>query len=91
MFAGASQFNGNGFMPSPDAQAGNSAQKKNYDQTSQSVRKVSIRQINAALEQSTSTELIVSGKELVNVSCSTLICCSFLKWAVFILPPVSCD
>jgi hypothetical protein len=69
MFGGASQFNGNGFMPSPEAQAGGSAQKKNYDSESQGVRKLSIRQIYSAMEQSTSGTLVISGKEVGNVSC----------------------
>jgi hypothetical protein len=66
---GASQFNGNGFMSSPDAQAGGSAQKKNYDPESQSVRKLSIRQIYSGMEQQgASQDLIISGKPVVNVS-----------------------
>ena len=67
--ANASQFNGGGFMPSPGAQAGGgSAQKKAYDQSSQSVRKVTIRQLYTGLEQSASDAVIVDGKEVSNVS-----------------------
>jgi len=67
--AGASQFVGGGFMPSPGAQAGGgSAQKKSYDQTVQSVRKVTIKQLHQALEQSAADNVKVDGKEISNVS-----------------------
>lgn len=82
---GASQFNGNGFMPSPDVQAGGSAQKKNYDQDKQSVRKVSIRQICSALEQRTGDDIFLDGKELVNVSSRQHDLFSFPVWAVFLI------
>jgi hypothetical protein len=64
----ATQFNGNGFMQSPENANGGSAQKKNYDPESQSVRKLTIRQIYSAIEQSTGDDIIVSGKAVVNVS-----------------------
>jgi hypothetical protein len=67
--AGASQFNGGGFMPSPGVQAGSgSAQKRSYDQTSQAVRRVTIKQLHQALEENNTESIIVDGKELVNVS-----------------------
>jgi hypothetical protein len=66
---GASQFNGGGFMPTPGGPAGGgSAQKKSYDQTSQAVRRVTIKQLHKALDQSTSDTVILDGKEVVNVS-----------------------
>ena len=67
--AGASQFNGGGFMPSPGAQAagGNSVQKSNYGNQSQSMRRVTIKQIYSAGEGS-ADGVIIDGKEISNVS-----------------------
>ena len=65
---GASQFNGGGFMPSPGGQGGSgSAQKKNYDQQSQSVRRMTIKQINQGIEQSSADAILVDGKDVSNV------------------------
>ena len=73
MFAAGNEFNGGGFMPSPEGQtAAGASQKKNYDQQSQSVRKVTIKQIYNSLEHATGDNLIIDGKEIANVSrCST--------------------
>lgn len=56
-------------MPSPGVQAGSgSAQKRSYDQTSQAVRRVTVKQLHQALEENNTESIIVDGKELVNVS-----------------------
>jgi len=66
---GASQFNGGGFMPSPGAQGGTgSAQKKSYDNQSQNVRRVTIKQLYHGIEQSSAGSVMVDGKEVSNVS-----------------------
>ena len=80
---GASQFNGAGFMPSPPAQDGpSSGQKKSYDQQSQSVRRLTIKQIADGLEQNSADGAIVDGKEVSNVRVllETTIFCDLLRW-----------
>lgn len=62
------QFNGGGFMPSPAAQDGTgSAQKKTYDQQSQSVRRLTVKQLSDGLEGSPADGVMVDGKEVSNV------------------------
>jgi hypothetical protein len=65
---GGSQFNGGGFMPSPAAHDGpGSAQKKAYDQQSQSVRRLTIKQLHDGVEGSAADGVMVDGKEVSNV------------------------
>lgn len=72
MFAAGNEFNGGGFMPSPEGQAaGGGTQKKNYDQQNQTVRKVTIKQIHTCLEHATGDNLVIDGKEIANVSCAS--------------------
>lgn len=66
---GGSQFNGGGFMPSPAAHDGpGSAQKKAYDQQSQSVRRLTIKQLHDGVEGSAADGVMVDGKEVSNVA-----------------------
>ena len=67
---GGSQFNGGGIMTSPAAHDGpGSAQKKAYDQQSQSVRRLTIKQLHDGVEGSAADGVMVDGKEVSNVRC----------------------
>jgi replication factor A2 len=72
MFGGAfaedaQQFNGGGFMPSPGAQeAQDTGAKKSYDSQSQSVRRLTIRQLASGLGQGDG--ITVDGKEVSNIA-----------------------
>lgn len=63
---GANHFAGGGFMPSPATNAGSgSAQKRTYDGTVQTTRRLTVKQLADANVTETSA---VDGKDLVNVS-----------------------
>jgi len=67
-FEDAQQFNGGGFMPSPDAQQGKeTGTKKSYDTQSQSVRRLTIKQLSESIGQN-SDGLVVDGKEVSNIA-----------------------
>lgn len=67
-FEDAQQFNGGGFMPSPDAQQGKeTGTKKSYDTQSQSVRRLTIKQLAESIGQN-SDGLVVDGKEVSNIA-----------------------
>ncbi|KAI3436764.1 hypothetical protein D9Q98_006176 [Chlorella vulgaris] len=68
--AGASQFNGAGFMPSQagNAGGGGGSGKKNYDSKQQTLRAVTIRQLHEALSSHKDDTLMLDGKEMTNIT-----------------------
>jgi hypothetical protein len=65
---GSQPFHGGGFMPSPGAQDGaNTGPKKSYDSQSQSVRRLTVKQLSDGIKSSGAEGIMVDGKEISNV------------------------
>ena len=55
-------------MPSPGAQdGGNTGPKKSYDSQSQSVRRLTVKQLSDGIKSSGAEGIMVDGKEISNV------------------------
>lgn len=67
--AGASQFNGAGFMPTQgNAGGGGGSAKKNFDSKQQTLRAVTIKQLFDASANRADDTLTIDGKEITNVT-----------------------
>ncbi|PRW56187.1 replication A 32 kDa subunit A-like [Chlorella sorokiniana] len=67
--AGASQFNGAGFMPSQGNAGGGAASgKKNFENKSQTLRAVTIKQLADASAQRVDDSLAIDGRDVSNIT-----------------------